>query len=84
MSIDSVPCNTAWANSLGGISYPLCCDFWPHGAVATEYGVLRDEGYNERTVVIIDKEGIIRYIDVHDISEQPPLETIFEELGKLQ
>ena len=27
ISIDSVPCNKAWAKSLGGISYDLLSDF---------------------------------------------------------
>ena len=35
------------------------------------YGVFRKEGHSERAVFIIDKEGLIRYIDVHDISKQP-------------
>jgi len=67
ISIDHVPCIQAWADSLGGIHYPLLSDFWPHGAVAKKYGVLRVEGYAERAIFIIDKIGIIRYIDIHDI-----------------
>ena len=34
ISIDSVPCNTAWAKSLGGITYDLLSDFEPKGEVA--------------------------------------------------
>lgn len=71
ISVDSVPCLTAWAKDLGGITYPLLSDFWPHGAVAQQYGVLRPEGYTERAIFIIDKQGIIRYVDVHDIDSQP-------------
>jgi glutaredoxin len=70
-SVDSVPCLKAWAESLGGISYPLLSDFWPHGGVATQYGVLRPDGRSERAIFVIDKQGIIRYVDVHDIDEQP-------------
>lgn len=83
ISIDTQPANAAWAKSLGGITYPLLCDFYPHGAVAEAYGVLRSEGMSERAVFIIDKTGIIRYIDVHDIAEQPDEEQIFDELRKL-
>lgn len=78
ISIDHVPCLKAWAESLGGISYPLLSDFWPHGKIAKKYGVLRKEGYTERALFIIDKKGIIRYIDIHDIDDQP----INEELRK--
>ena len=71
ISVDSVPCLTAWAEDLGGINYPLLSDFWPHGAVAQLYGVLRDDGRCERAIFVIDKQGIIRYVDVHDIDDQP-------------
>jgi glutaredoxin len=71
ISVDHVPCLKAWADSLGGISYPLLSDFWPHGEVAQKYGVLRQEGYSERAIFVIDKFGIIRYIDIHDIDDQP-------------
>jgi len=71
ISVDSVPCLTAWAKDLGGITYPLLSDFWPHGAVAQRYGVLRDDGKTERALFIIDKQGVIRYVDVHDIDLQP-------------
>ena len=37
----------------------------------------------ERAVIIVDKSGIIRYIDVHTIGEQPDEEQIFGELQKL-
>lgn len=71
ISVDHVPCLKAWADSLGGISFPLLSDFWPHGKTADEYGVLRTEGYSERALFIVDRQGIIRYIDIHDIDEQP-------------
>jgi len=38
----------------------------------------------ERSIFIIDKKGVIRYIDVHEIAEQPDEETLFEELAKLR
>jgi glutaredoxin len=61
----------------------LLSDFWPHGAVAKRYGVLRQEGYTERAIFIIDRDGIIRYIDIHDIDEQPSNDVLFEELRKV-
>lgn len=83
ISVDHIPCLKAWAESLGGISYPLLSDFWPHGAVAIKYGVLRSEGYSERAIFVIDSEGVIRYIDIHDINDQPSNEVLFEELAKI-
>ena len=69
--MDHIPCLKAWAETFGAITYPLLSDFWPHGKVAQKYGVLRKEGYTERALFIIDKTGIIRYIDIHNIDEQP-------------
>jgi len=83
ISIDSVHTNSAWAKSLGGLDYPLLSDFWPHGAVAQAYGVLRATGQAERALFIVDKEGKIVYIDVHDISLQPDNEDLFEVLRQL-
>ncbi|HMK16201.1 MAG TPA: redoxin domain-containing protein, partial [Methanomicrobiales archaeon] len=34
ISVDSVPCKKAWAQSLGIGNTRLLCDFWPHGKVA--------------------------------------------------
>lgn len=68
---------------MGSINFPLLSDFWPHGAVAKAFGVLRDGGFAERSVFVIDKQGVVRYIDVHDIGEEPDIEQIFEVLGKL-
>jgi alkyl hydroperoxide reductase subunit AhpC len=84
ISIDSVFSNKAWAKSLGGISYPLLSDFWPHGMVALKYGVLRAEGFTERAIFIVDKQGKIRYIDVHPIGDQPKNSVLFEELKKIE
>jgi glutaredoxin len=75
---------TAWADSLGGILYPLLSDFWPHGEVARRYGVLRPDGKSERAIFIIDPQGLIRYIDIHDIDDQPDNAVLFRELARLE
>jgi arsenate reductase-like glutaredoxin family protein len=48
-----------------------------------EYGVLRSEGYSERAIFIIDKNGIIQYIDIHDIDDQPSNEELWKVLRKI-
>lgn len=83
ISCDSVPCHIAWARSLGGLSFPLLADFWPHGQIARAYGVLTPKGYAGRAVFVIDKAGIIRYIDVVDPAEIPDESALFRELAKL-
>jgi peroxiredoxin len=56
-----------------GAQFPLLADFYPHGKVAETYGVLLPNGVAERAVIGIDKQGVVRYIDVHAILEVPEL-----------
>jgi peroxiredoxin len=84
ISVDSVHANDAWAKSMGGLSYPLLSDFHPHGYVSGQYGVLRGDGMSERAIFVIDRTGVIRYIDIHDITQQPPTDKIMEALDKLK
>jgi len=84
ISVDSVPCNTAWAKSLGGISYDLLSDFHPKGAAARSFGAYREnDGISERALFIVDKEGKFAYVDIHDIGDQPDNEELFDVLRKL-
>jgi peroxiredoxin len=85
ISTDQVFTNEAWAKSMGGLSYPLLSDHWPHGQVSSMYGVLRgDAGHCERAIFVIDKQGKVAYVDIHDIGEQPPTDKIMQALDKLK
>lgn len=81
LSVDSIPCLKAWADSLGGITYPLLSDFYPHGGVAKKYGVLRKDGRSERAIFVMDKNGIVRYVDIHDIDRQPDNDELLRVLA---
>ncbi|MEJ2589073.1 MAG: peroxiredoxin [Deltaproteobacteria bacterium] len=84
ITVDNIPTLFAWTREMGGgVWFPVLSDFWPHGAVARKYGVLRTDGMSERALFVIDKQGIIRFIDVHDINQRPPLDTLVKELGRL-
>ena len=83
ITVDNVPTLYAWTKQMGQVWFPVLSDFWPHGAVAQSYGVLREDGMTERALFVIDKTGIIRYIDVHDINVMPKLEDLIRELEKL-
>jgi peroxiredoxin (alkyl hydroperoxide reductase subunit C) len=87
ITVDNIPTLFAWTNQMvsgqNKLWFPVLSDFWPHGAVADKYGVLRSKGVSERALFVIDKKGIIRYIDVHDINKRPHLEKLFKELKKL-
>ncbi len=83
ISVDSTETNAAWADSLGVENVLLLSDFWPHGQVAQQYGVLRPQGFNERATFIVDKEGIIRYAHVYDINELPKNRLLLEVLQEM-
>jgi peroxiredoxin len=45
-----------------GLNFPLLSDFWPHGAVASAYGVLDEAlGVARRSSFVVDKAGIVRW-----------------------
>jgi peroxiredoxin len=83
ITVDNIPTLYSWTNQMGKLWFEVLSDFWPHGAVAEKFGVLRSDGVAERALFVIDKKGIIRYIDVHNINQRPPLEKLVRELGKL-
>ncbi len=83
ISVDNIPTLYAWTGKMGRLWFPVLSDFWPHGAVADRYGVLRSNGTAERAIFIIDAKGIIRYINVNDINRRPPLDEIVAALKKL-
>lgn len=84
ITVDNIPTLFSWTNQMGSLWFPVLSDFWPHGKVADRYGVLRSDGTSERALFVIDKKGIIRYIDVHDINKRPPFESLVTELEKLK
>jgi peroxiredoxin (alkyl hydroperoxide reductase subunit C) len=75
ITVDNLPTLYAWTKQMGKLWFPVLSDFWPHGAVAERYGVLRSDGVSERALIFIDKKGIIRDIQVNDINKRPDLET---------
>jgi peroxiredoxin len=84
ITVDNIPTLFAWTNQMGKLWFPVLSDFWPHGAAAKRYGILRSNGVSERALFVIDKKGIIRYIDIHDINKRPPLEELMGALDKLK
>ena len=83
ITVDNIPTLYAWTKQMGQLWFPVLSDFWPHGAVATKYGVLRSDGVSERALFVIDKKGIIQAIHVSDINIRPDLAWCATELEKL-
>jgi peroxiredoxin len=84
ITVDNTPSQKAWVEAMGGLDFTVLSDFWPHGAVADKYGVLRTSGEAERALFVIDKQGVIRFIEVHDINTRPDLGLLVRELEKLR
>jgi alkyl hydroperoxide reductase subunit AhpC len=60
ISIDSKFCHKAWADSFGGIDFPLLADFHPKGDMAKAYGLWLDgPGIGDRATVLVGKDGSV-------------------------
>jgi peroxiredoxin len=81
ISVDSVPCKKAWAESLGIVNTSLLSDFWPHGGVAQLYGILREkEGFSERANILVDERGNTAFVRIYDLKQLPDLNEITDFL----
>lgn len=81
VSIDSVPCKKAWAESMMVTKLPMIADFWPHGQIAINLGIFRDaDGFSERANILINEEGVVEWIKVYPIKELPDIEVILAHL----
>ncbi len=87
ITVDNIPTLYSWTKQMCNpgekLWFPVLSDFYPHGEVASKYGVLRSNGVSERALFVIDKHGVIRYMDVHDINQRPPLDELATALEKL-
>jgi len=83
ISLDSHYSLNAWAKSMH-TSFPLLSDFYPQGKVVDLFGVRHPAGMSNRAVIVVDKEGIIRYIEVlNSPADMPDNEDLFEALRKI-
>ncbi len=74
MSCDPVFTQRAFADR-DGLFFPLLSDYWPHGEVASAYGVFDEEtGSPSRSSYLIDKDGIVRWVVHNDRGEARDLD----------
>ena len=60
MSVDSKYTHIGWADTFGGIKFPLLADFHVKGEVARKYGLWLDEaGISDRATILIGKDGTV-------------------------
>ena len=81
ISIDSVPSKEAWSRELGIKNIRLLSDFWPHGKVAEQYCIFREQnGFSERANIIISENQNIAFIKIYEISKLPDIDEILRFL----
>jgi mycoredoxin-dependent peroxiredoxin len=69
ISCDSTPTLKVFSEQ-EDFTHNLVSDFWPHGAVAKQYGVFLEElGFATRGTFVIDKDGIVRWSVVNGPGE---------------
>jgi peroxiredoxin len=85
ISVDSVPCKKAWAESLKITNTRLLCDFWPHGKVAQLYGIFREaNGFAERANIIVDEKQMVVFVKVYPIHSVPDIGEVINFLKGLK
>ena len=83
ISVGPPPTHKVWSSAQGFL-FPILSDFWPHGAVARQYGVFNAErGYADRGTFLIDTDGTIRFADVVGPGERREPELWDKALGAL-
>lgn len=85
VSVDNIYSHRAWAEKQR-LTFPLLSDFWPHGGVARQYGVFREnDGITERALFFIDASGMLRDSWVSkDPAIAPGLNIIFDALEQIE
>ncbi|WP_446896952.1 redoxin domain-containing protein [Clostridium sp. LBM24168] len=85
MSVDAQPSKKAWATALSLDHLRLLSDFWPHGKVTQDYGLFEEkEGTSKRANVIIDENGITRWVKVYQPAQLPDINEILQVLSGMQ
>jgi peroxiredoxin len=85
ISVDSVTCKKAWAETLDITHTSLLCDFWPQGIVAQHYGLFREaNGFSERANVIIDEKQNVVFVKVYPVHSVPDIGEVITFIKNLK
>ena len=69
LSVDSAAAHRAW-DEQEGFGFRLLADFWPHGGVAQEYGVLDEQlGLARRGTFVLDRDGRVVWSTVNEVPD---------------
>lgn len=80
-SVDPVPCKKMWAYAIQLKNLKILADFWPHGKVAADYGIYREQdGFSERANILVDETGKVMWVKVYPLSQLPDLNEVLKVL----
>jgi len=83
VSVDPSPSKKAWAKELGIENTKLLSDFWMHGDLANKLGIFDEKnGVDKRANIIIDENGIVKWIKIYSPDKLPDIEEVFREIEK--
>jgi alkyl hydroperoxide reductase subunit AhpC len=84
VSVDTIYSHGAYAEKLGGISFPMLSDFHPKGQTSQLYGTYNEQyGRSWRSVFLIDTQGILRWKRIYQAG-LPDIEELLAELHKMR
>lgn len=84
ISCDSRFSHAAFAEHMGGISFPMLSDFHPHGQITRAYNVWNAErGCPVRSVFIVDEGGVLRWVKVYPPGTLPEADELLAALDSL-
>jgi peroxiredoxin len=84
ISVDGAWCHAAYAKD-HHLHFPLAADFEPKGAISRAYGAYREkEGFSERALFVIDKNGVITWSYCSPILVNPGADGILQALEALE
>jgi mycoredoxin-dependent peroxiredoxin len=83
ISVDSMYAQRVFAER-EGFTFPMLADFWPHGGVASAYGVLHEEaGVALRGSFLVDREGTIRWSVLNQIPDARDIDEVTKAVASL-
>ncbi|MEP6762594.1 MAG: peroxiredoxin [Sporichthyaceae bacterium] len=83
ISVDSMYAQRVFAER-EGFSFPMLADFWPHGGVASAYGVLHeDAGVARRGSFLVDVEGTVRWMVLNEIPDARDIDEVTKAMTAL-
>ena len=74
VQVVTISCDSVYSQKVFSLreelEFPLLADYWPHGGVARDYGVLNEDGgFANRGTFLVDRDGIVRFTELNQPGE---------------